>query len=291
MDVLTLRGELPVLRTPIMIAAFEGWNDAGECATLAVDTVRRATAATPFADLDAEAFYDFQHTRPMVRIDADGSRVVDWPELTLSAGGLPGARGDVVVLSGAEPNLRWRSLSAAVITLARRLDVSMLITVGALQVDVPHTRPVPITLTSADPGLAAELDLRPSTYEGPTGITGVLHCLATQAGLPALSMWAGVPHYLAATPYLRGGLVLAERLAGLIGTDLPLDVLARDAATQNDEIAELIARDDELEEYVEELEERSAIGPDAGVAEGAPPPEVDGEDLAAELERYLRGES
>lgn len=291
MDVVTLRGALPELREPILVAAFEGWNDAGECASLTAETFRKATAATPIADLDAEVFFDFQRTRPMVRTDEAGERVIDWPELTVSAASLPGARGDLLLLTGAEPNLRWRTFSDAVVGLARQLDVRLLVTVGALQVDVPHTRPVPVTLASADPGLSAELALQPSTYEGPTGITGVLHTAAGAAGLPAVSMWAGVPHYLSAAPYLRGGLVLAERLAAILGAEVPLAELARDAALQSDEIAELIAHDDELEEYVRELEERAA----SDLVQGpAGPPlgdvEVSGDEIAAELERYLRGE-
>jgi hypothetical protein len=294
-DVLHLRGDLPVLRDPILVAAFEGWNDAGECATLALSELSRAADAEPFAHLEPEAFYDFQQTRPSIRTDGE-HRVLDWPRTELSAAVLPGARGDLVLLTGPEPNLRWRTFAEVVVDLSRRLDVRLVLTVGALQVDVPHTRPVPITMTSADPGLVDELELSPSTYEGPTGITGVLHTVAAGAGLPSLSMWAGVPHYLAATPYLRGGLVLAERIATILGTELALERLARDAATQNDEIAELIAHDEELEEYVGELEQRAAgSGDDDGSEvddepQVLPESDVSGEELAAELERYLRGE-
>lgn len=286
--VVQLRGDLPALRDPILVTAFSGWNDAGECATLAVSELQRAADAQPFADLDAEAFYDFQQTRPMVRTGEGGDRVVDWPEVTFSGAVLEGARGDLVILTGAEPNLRWRSFVDGVVELARQLDVRLLLNVGALQVDVPHTRPVPITLTSADPGVVAELDLSPSTYEGPTGITGVLHTAATAAGLPSLSMWAGVPHYLSAAPYLRGAVVLAERIATILGTDIPLDELARDAAVQHDEIAELVSQDEELASYVDELEERAAASPIAD--DPLPEPGMTGEELAAELERYLRGE-
>jgi hypothetical protein len=302
-DVISLRGALPRLRTPVLLAAFGGWNDAGECATLALDAIRRGTGAEAFADVDAEEFYDFQQTRPSVRTGSDGSRVLDWPRTTAHAAPVEGGRGDLVIVTGAEPNLRWRSYADAIVALARSLRVGLVVTVGALQVDVPHTRPVPITLTSGDAALGAELALSPSTYEGPTGITGVLHAAAAAAGLPALSMWAGVPHYLAGTPYLRGGRVLAERIAEVVGLtsgsgdvrpplDAPLARLAREAAEQNDEIAELIAHDDELEEYVEELEARAADGDDEPVGEGAAPveDEVYGDDLAAELERYLRGE-
>jgi hypothetical protein len=289
MDVLRTRGDLPALRDPVLIAAFEGWNDAGECATLALSELAQATDAEPFADLDAEAFYDFQHNRPMVRREGD-RRVIEWPSTELSAAVLEGARGDLVLLRGPEPNLRWRTYAETIVGLARRLDVRLVVTVGSLQVDVPHTRPVPITMTSADPELVAALALQPSTYEGPTGITGVLHAAAAEAGLPSLSMWAGVPHYLASTPYLRGGLVLAERIAGILETELPLERLARDAVTQNDEIAELISHDDELEEYVEELEQRAAGAPDLDVEQQLPEAQVSGEELAAELERFLRGE-
>jgi hypothetical protein len=287
--VLELIGDLSGLRTPTLVAAFEGWNDAGECATLALDAVVRATGAEVVGTFDAEALYDFQQTRPVIRRAEEGERVLDWPEMALLRGGRPTGRGDLLLLWGPEPNLRWRSFAGAVVDLAQMTEVGRIVTLGALQVDVPHTRPVPVTMTSSHPDLRRELALRPSSYEGPTGITGVLHATASAAGVPSLSMWGGVPHYLSATPYLRGALVLAERLAAILGVEVALEDLALDAAHQNDEIAELLEADEELSEYVVELEERAATAGD-DIGEGLPEPEVSGEDLVAELERYLRGE-
>ena len=289
MSLIRLPDELPTLRSPVLIAAFEGWNDAGECATVALDVLADGLVVSELAQVDGEPLFDLQQARPTVRTRQDGGRAIDWPNLELSWARTEGARGDVVLLRGAEPNLRWRSFCSELIDLARVLDVQLVLTVGALQVDVPHTRPVPLTLTAADPELGWDLDLRPSTYEGPTGITGVLHVTAAAAGLPSLSLWAGVPHYLAATPYLRGGLVLVERIAGLIGVDVPLARLARDAAAQTDEITALIEADPELAEYVTELESRTDTA-EAEVGEGLPEPEISAEDRVAELERYLRGE-
>ncbi len=289
MGLIRLPDELPALRNPVLVAAFEGWNDAGECASLALDVLADVLDAEELAQVDGEPLFDLQQTRPTVRTRPDGGRAIDWPNLELSWAVTDGARGDLLLLRGNEPNLRWRSFCAELIDVARALDVQLVLTVGALQVDVPHTRPVPVTLTAADPELGWDLELRPSTYEGPTGITGVLHVTAAAAGLPSLSLWAGVPHYLASTPYLRGGLMLAERICALLGIDAPLGRLARDAAEQNDEISGLIAADPELTEYVAELEARADTA-EAEVGEGLPEPEISAEDLVAELERYLRGE-
>lgn len=291
MDVVTLTGELPDLRRPTLVAAFEGWNDAGECASMTIDRLQRGLDATPFGEIEPEEFFDFQHVRPMVRNEGDGSRALVWPRNTLSWAHLPDAPHDLVFLDGTEPNLRWKTFAGGILELARDLGVGTVITVGALQVDVPHTRPVPLTVTSPDPGLAAELRLARSTYEGPTGMTGVLHSLAAEGGVPSLSMWAGVPHYLSAAAYLPGALALTERLSGLIGAAVPLEHLALEAASQTEEISELLATDEELADYVAELELRSNAG-ESSMADGPigelPESDISGDELAAELERYLR---
>jgi hypothetical protein len=289
MDVVTLLGDLPDLRRPVLVAAFEGWNDAGECASRALDTIDRGLDARRFAEIDAEEFFDFQHVRPYVQTAGDGQRTIEWPANVFSFAELPGASSDLVLLDGTEPNLRWKMFTSGVVELARELGVGMVLSVGALQVDVPHTRPVPLTLTTPDVTLAEELGgVATSSYEGPTGITGVLHSAAAAAGIPAVSIWAGVPHYLSATPYLPGTLALTERIAAVIGVDLPLGRLARDAAAQTDEIADLLSGDEELAEYVAELETRAEA--DMGPAGQLPDEQVTGEELAAEFERYLRGD-
>lgn len=283
MDVVTIRQHPPPLRRPVLLAAFRGWNDAGEAASGAVATLSDVLGVNPFAAIDPEEFFDFQATRPNVRFDESGERHVDWPENTFSWAPLPGTDRHVVVLDGTEPNLRWRTFARGIADLARTLGVERVLTLGALQVDVPHTRPAPLTGNASSPRLAARLGLRRSSYEGPTGITSVLHQACIAAGLEAVSVWVGVPHYLAATPYLAGALALAERSVGVLGAQLSFERLAREAAAQRADIAELLADDEDLAEYVRELETRI----DADSSE-LPAPTVSGDELAAELERYLR---
>lgn len=283
MDHVITYEDLPALNRPVLVAAFEGWNDAGEAASKAVHQIRTGLRARTFARIDGEEFFDFQIVRPTVRFTDDGTRALEWPRTRLSWGGLPGADRHAVLLDGVEPNLRWRSFTGTVVELARRLGVELVITVGALQTDTPHTRPVPLTATSADPRLAAQLTLSQSTYEGPTGIVGVLHEAFATAGVPSVSLWAGVPHYLAGTAYLPAALRLADEVGRLLGTDLPLGELADEAAGQADDIAVLVSEDDDLADYISELEERTAR-----VADELPAPTMSGEELAAELERFLR---
>lgn len=288
MDAVTLLHPLPVLHRPVLVAAFKGWNDAGEAATGAVEVLARELHAEPFAEVDPEEFFDFQQVRPTVRMSEGGERAMDWPTNRFSWAALPGSLRHIVLLDGTEPNLRWRAFSSGIVALASRLQVEAVITLGALQVDAPHTRPVPVTGVASDGAAAAQLGLRRSTYEGPTGITGVLNHTASAAGLHAMSMWAGIPHYLAGTAYLAGALALAERVTGLLEVEVALDRLARDAVAQRDEIAELVADDDDLAEYVRSLEDRDeGSGRDVDTDElpGVP---IDRDQLAAEVERFLR---
>lgn len=288
MDVVNVRTPPPVLHRPVLVAAFHGWNDAGESATGAVSALADALDAHPYAEIDPEEFFDFQSTRPQVRFDEQGARAVEWPSLTLSWGRLPahpvtGEQRHVVLLQGSEPNLRWRTFSRGVQAHVQSLGVELAVMVGALQVDVPHTRAVPVTGASSNVELGQRLGLRRSRYEGPTGITGILGEALSAGDLDVVSLWAGVPHYLAASVYLSGSLALAERTLSLLEVDLPLQHLAREAAGQRDEIAALVAEDDDLAHYVGELEEQldeAAEEPDI--------PEMSGDELAAELERYLR---
>lgn len=283
MESVKLLTDLPSLRRPVLVAAFEGWNDAGDCASQALGRFHNALDGRQLAVVDPEPFFDFQLVRPTVSNTADGSRRVIWPETRLSTVTLQAAEHDLVLLRGPEPNFRWRSFTDELLELAAKLGVGMVVTTGALQVDVPHTRPVPVTATSPDPGLAAALGLSRSTYEGPTGITGVLHAAAAAAGFQAVSVWAGVPHYLAAAAYLPGVLALMQRLAALLGVQLSLDGLARDAHSQTEDIAELLADDEELAAYVHELEQRLPV-----TSDDVAPHLMTGEQLAAEVERFLR---
>jgi hypothetical protein len=267
----------------VLVAAFEGWNDAGEAASRAVAQISTAIGAQAFAHIDAEEFFDFQIVRPSVRLTEAG-RTLDWPRTRFSRGDLPAGDRQVVLLEGVEPNLRWRTFTDSVVEVAARLGAEMVLTVGALQTDTPHTHPVPLTASSADARLAAQFALEPSTYEGPTGIIGVLHDAFTRSGLPAVSLWAGVPHYLAGATYLPAALRLADEVGRLLAADLPLRGLAEEAAGQADDIATLVSEDEDLADYVRELEER------AGQASrrSLPTPGISGEELAAELERFLR---
>lgn len=285
MDVVRLVHQPPLLRQPTMIAAFQGWNDAGEAATTALEALAGAVDAQHFADLDPEEFFDFQVARPTVRLDGDRRRI-EWPRNRLSWARLPGGN-DVILLEGTEPNLRWRAFTEAVLSVVTDLGVERLITLGALQVDVPHTRPVPLSGSTSKPDLAAAHDLRPSSYEGPTGIVGVLNHAAEGVGLDAISLWAGVPHYLAATTYLNGALAIAERTVRLLGAEVTLSGLASDAASQLDDIAQLVSDDEDLAEYVADLERRANEDPNP-LEDELPSPPVSGEQLAAEFERYLR---
>lgn len=282
-NVVTIRKRPPMLRRPVLIAAFQGWNDAGEAASGAAEVLAAETDAEGFAEIDPEDFFDFQATRPVVRNAGEGGRRIEWPGNLFSWSAVPGIERDLVVLQGTEPNLRWRTFTAAVTHLAQDLGVELVVTLGALQVDAAHTRPVPVTGTTTDLVLGAQLGLRPTRYEGPTGITGVLHHTCTEAGLQSTSLWAGVPHYLAGATYLAGTLALAERVVELLGAEVSLDSLAADAATQRDELSELVAEDNDLSEYVTDLEARMDAAPDE-----LPEPSVSGDELAADFERYLR---
>jgi proteasome assembly chaperone (PAC2) family protein len=290
-DYVQYTGPTPLLRRPVLIAAFRGWNDAGECASAALESIDTAVGGTPFAELDPEEFFDFQVSRPTVHPTGDGARHLEWPINQFSWGSLPGTDRDVVLLDGTEPNLRWRTFVRTVLDVAARLDVELVVTLGALQIDVPHTRPTPLSGRATAPDLAERIGLRQSSYEGPTGITGVLHQAVSDAGLPGVSLWAGVPHYLAGASFAAGTLAIVETVTKLLAADFGLDDLARDAAVQRDEIADLVAEDDDLARYVADLESRVDIeGPGDSVlgAGDLPASDVSGDELAEQLERYLR---
>lgn len=281
MDVVTIR-QSPALRRPILVAAFKGWNDAGEAATAALASLRRSLRARTFATIEPDEFFDFQVNRPVVRDAGGGGRRLVWPRNRFSWAQLPDRDQHVVLLEGTEPNLRWGYFATAISDLAGDLGIETVITLGALQVDAPHTRPVQITGSASRPELSDRLPLRPSTYEGPTGITGVLTLTSAEAGFDTVSLWAGVPHYLAGTRYLSAALSLARDVGRLIDSALPLDRLVDDAREQEEEITSLVAEDSDLAEYVAELESR------ADEEEVDDAPLATGEQLAAEFERYLR---
>jgi proteasome assembly chaperone (PAC2) family protein len=271
----------PTLRRPVLVAAFRGWNDGAQGATLAAGYLAQTWSARRFASIDPEEFYDFQATRPHVALVEGMTRRIDWPENAFYHAELADAERDAVLLLGIEPNLRWRTFTGEIVELAQELGVELVVTLGALLADVPHTRPSPVTGSASDPELVRELGLAASRYEGPTGIVGVLHDACRRAGLPSASLWAAVPHYasLAASP--KAALALARRLTELLGTEVDLADLERAAEAYERQVSEAVSQDEETEAYVQELERRrDTLGDELDVPSG--------DALAAELTRFLR---
>ena len=242
--------ERPQLERPVLIAAFRGWNDGGQGASLAGAYLARAWAAVEFASIDPEGFYDFQATRPLVSLVDGFTRKIEWPENTFLHAPLPGGGRDAIILLGIEPNLRWRSFSDHVSGLAKELGVELVITLGSLLADVPHTRPAPVTGSANDPELIAKLGLQPSRYEGPTGIVGVLHDACMQAGIPSASLWAAVPHYVSLTPSPRAAKALVDRLSELLGADVDTAELNEAADSYAQQVSDAVASDEETSAYV-----------------------------------------
>ena len=270
----------PDLDRPVLIAAFRGWNDGGQGASLAGAYLARAWAASEFASIDPENFYDFQATRPTVSLVGGLQRRIEWPENTFLHAPLPGGGRDAILLLGVEPNVRWRTFCDHVTGLAKEFDVQMMVTLGALLADVPHTRAAPVTGTATDPDLIDRLGLQASRYEGPTGIVGVLHDACGSAGIKSASLWAAVPHYVSLTPSPRAAKALVDRLADLLGADVDTVELDEAADAYAQQVSEAVAADEETAAYVQELERRV----DELAAEDIP----SGDALAAELTRFLR---
>jgi proteasome assembly chaperone (PAC2) family protein len=271
----------PSLERPILIVAFRGWNDGGQGASLAAGYLAKVWNAERFADLDPESFYDFQATRPHVSLVEGMTRRIDWPENAFYHCRIPGADRDAVLLLGIEPNLRWRTFGDTIIALARDLGVELVVTLGALLADVPHTRPAPVTGSATDPKLIEAFGLEASRYEGPTGIVGVVHDACRIADLPSVSLWAAVPHYVSLAPSPRAALALCQRLSELLDTPIDTTELEEAAATYAEQVSEAVATDEETAAYVLELEQRADV---LEAAEELP----SGDSIAAELTRYLR---
>jgi predicted ATP-grasp superfamily ATP-dependent carboligase len=271
--------ERPRLRHPILIAAFEGWNDAAEAATTAARYLRDRWGARPFASLDPEEFYDFSSTRPQVKLAEGFTRQIVWPSNQLSAAILPSEDHDVVLLIGTEPQLRWRTFCAELVGVAQELGVELVVSLGALLADVAHTRPVKVTGSAANPELVQELGLQRSRYEGPTGIVGVLHDAFAKAGIRSASLWAAVPHYVAGTPSPKAALALVERAARLLEVRVVAADLAQLAVDYERQVTEVVEADEDVSAYVNRLEETND---DEGMELAS------GEELAAELQRFLR---
>jgi len=278
----------PELKRPVLIAAFTGWNDAAEAASVALSVLRDSWEARDFGAFDAEEFFDYQAARPQIKLIEGVTRTIEWPEnhLSATAPSLESLGGrSAVLLSGPEPSFRWRSFCAAVIELARELDVELVVTMGALLADVPHSRPVSVAANSQDPALVESLGLSASRYEGPTGITGVLHRACAEAGLPSVSFWAPVPHYLPAIPSAPAALALLDSLTGLLRMDVDTSDLERGAAAYQEQVSAAVSQDSDLSSYVRMLEDRFDSQADQG-----PRDLPTGDDLARELESFLREE-
>jgi predicted ATP-grasp superfamily ATP-dependent carboligase len=272
MDFVQLEAD-PDLRSPRMVAAFKGWNDAGGAASLAAGYLRSVTDAERFAVIDSEPFIDYQQTRPTVHMVDGDVRRVEWPVTEVFAS----SEHDLLIVLGTEPNMRWRSFSDAIVEVARRYRSELVITMGALLADTPHTRPVPVSASASDPELMTRHGLARSTYEGPTGIVGVLHDSCSRAGLVSASLWAATPHYISAAPNPQAALALLERLSELAGTPAGSAELQRAASEYQLRVASAIADDPDVAGYVEQLEQ---------AADRDDPPT--GDELAADFERYLR---
>jgi proteasome assembly chaperone (PAC2) family protein len=273
--------DLPELESPVLVAAFRGWNDGAQGATLAGGYLARAWQADRFASIDPEGYFDFQATRPHVSLVEGLTRRIDWPENVFLHARPGGAPRDVVLLLGIEPNLRWRAFTGLVVGLAKQLRVELVVTLGALLADVPHTRPAPVTGSASDPELVERLGLATSRYEGPTGIVGVLHDAFREASVPSASLWAAVPHYVSLTPSPRAAEALCARLADVLGCELDLAELSAAGREYVEQVTEAVSADEETQAYVESLERQV----DELEAEANLP---SGDSLAAELTRFLR---
>ncbi|MCB5274839.1 hypothetical protein BJG92_02376 [Arthrobacter sp. SO5] len=266
-------------RITVMLAAFEGWNDAGEAASDALRYLNKLWGGKKVAAIDADEYYDFQFTRPTIRRTSSGERKIKWPSTRIFKASVPDSKVDVIFVQGTEPSYKWRAYTAELLVHAAALHVDYVILVGALLADVPHSRPIPVSASTDDSALRERMDLEASQYEGPVGIVGVLAEVALLAGLPTVSLWAAVPHYVAQAPSPKAQLALLHRIEELL--QLPLD--SQDLVEESDAwergVDELATEDPEIAAYVRQLEEAK---------DTADLPEASGESIAREFERYLK---
>lgn len=278
------RDELPTLRDPIVVAAFEGWNDAGDAASAALEHLDETWNATQLMTIDDEDYYDYQVNRPIVRLIDGVTRELEWPGMHISYCSPPGSERDVVLMHGVEPNMRWRSFCSRLLAIADRLNVSTVVILGALLADTPHTRPVPVSGTAYSPDAAQFFGLEETRYEGPTGIAGVFQDACVNAGIPAVTFWAAVPHYVSQPPNPKATVALLRRVEDVLDVEVPLGDLPIQAEEWEEAVTEMTAEDEEINEYVQSLEQRGDADVDLNDALG----KIDGDALAAEFERYLR---
>jgi proteasome assembly chaperone (PAC2) family protein len=282
MDALVWEGEPPQLRSPVLVCAFAGWNDAAGAATTALTGAAESLDAEVVAQIDPEEFFDFQANRPTIRLTEGQAREIEWPGNVLLAAEAPGAERDLILLAGTEPNLKWRTFSDGIAEAAERLGVELVVTMGALIADVTHTLPVPITGLASDPDLVDRLDLSQSSYEGPTGVVGVVHDACDRRGIPSASLWAAVPHYVAAVPNPKAALALLRRLEGLTGIAVEASSLEEEAEAFERQVSNAVSANPEIQELVQRLESEQAD--QLEMEENLP----SGESLAREFENFLR---
>jgi predicted ATP-grasp superfamily ATP-dependent carboligase len=280
-----LPSELPDLVDPVMITAFEGWNDAGEAASSALEHLELTWDAEPLGSIDPEEYYDFQVTRPLVRMTDGVTRRIEWQTTRLSYAKLPGSERHVVLVNGIEPNLRWKSFCGEILDYVDRLGVTKVIHLGAMLTDVPHTRPTPVRGTGYDSASAKRMGVEPSTYQGPTGIVGVLHNACISAGVPALSYWAEVPHYVSQARVPKAAIALLMRVEEALDVEVPLGGLPEQAEEWERTVNEMAEADDEVREYVRQLEQQAQDDEEEKPVDLT---ETSGDEIAADFERYLR---
>ena len=272
------------LRAPAMVAAFSGWNDAGDAASAALTFIGESLGAERFARIDPEDFYDFQSTRPHIRFTDERKREITWPGIEIFACRVPRAPRDLILVQGPEPSMRWRSFCQHLVDLAEALDTQLVVTMGALLADVPHSHPVSITGMASDEALVEKLSLRETTYEGPTGIVGVLHHACSQAGLTAVSLWASVPHYVAAAPNPKAALALIRSFEGVAGVAVDALDLEQSAEDYERQVNAAVATDPDVKSFVERLERTLDE-----VNEDAPPEQIPSADaIARDFQRFLK---
>jgi predicted ATP-grasp superfamily ATP-dependent carboligase len=270
------------LRAPAMVCAFQGWNDAGDAASGAVSFLASALDARRFARIDSEEFYDFQANRPCIRFDENETREIAWPTVEIFEATAPRAPRDLVLVQGVEPSMRWRAFSSHIVDLAEALGVQVVVSLGALLGDVPHTRPVAMSGHASDAALLDRVGIQASSYEGPTGIVGVLHTACAQAGLPSASLWASVPHYVAAASNPKAALALLRRVEVLIGVSVDVSELESSAADYERQVGLAVRSDPDIQAFVERLEQA------ADSEETSPEDLPSGDILASEFQRFLR---
>lgn len=277
---------IPLLRDPVMIVAFTGWNDAAEGASGAVEHLLSAwrdrdddVLPQLIAEVDAEEFYDFQVNRPQISIDDSSIRSIRWPGTQVFGLLVPMMKRDLIIVTGVEPSMRWKSFTSELLDLADDLEVSLVVTLGSLLADSPHTRPITVTGTSAHPNMANRLGVSVSKYEGPTGILGIIQDGCARRGIDAISLWAAVPHYASNAPSPKASLALITSLEDFLDIAIPLGSLQSESDEWEKSVDQLAAEDSDVAEYVKALEESK---------DAAELPDISGDIIAKEFERYLR---